>query len=653
MACFRERIRFFTTAFAFALILGMVSPRAWCQGVEQLTINYIEAMPLSDQFINRVQAYVTVSDKNQEPVPGLGSENFNVLEDGRPVDIDSVARTTDPMAVVLAIDTSGSMLARDKSGQTSMTAAKRAAIQFISRLDAQDRVALYSFNTEPVLHLDFSNDHKAAVEAVNALKARVNAATCLYDTAFEAVKKSAEIPRGRRAIILMTDGKDEKGGGPCSTYTVNDVIDAATTKTIRVPIYTIGAGPKVDPKDLGRIASFTGGVSLLAATPAELDGFYRKIADQLKNQYRVTYNTQSPSGEHSLVIKALREGRAAQDEKRFWAPPLPTLFPPTVHVVHPGPGEAIKDTVTVKIKVVPEQTVARVRYYVDAALKAEFKGVPFDTFGWNVAELSPGKHVLRIEAVDIRGQSGSVEMTHLIAPPPSSEPKPEAPQPASTAKALSQVSVPKAASPEPDRVSRLITVVLPVLVVIAALFFWIFCKKKKQADIRRINEVEALSMEAPASDVEDEDATMFFTDAEPAEKTEVSGDVHPPIASLTVVESDQLSSDQQFDIGGTVSIGRGSANDINIPAKSVSRKHAEIYLDGKMYYIRDLGSKYGIKVNGNTIASGRSGLNDGDRIQLGPKTVLQIHLSFPPDEDAGDDMTRKYDFDDDRTLVVD
>ena len=67
------------------------------------------------------------------------------------------------MATVLAIDTSGSMQAKDKAGQTSMAAAKRAALDFISMLSEKYRVALLSFNNEPTLHMDFSEDHEAAV----------------------------------------------------------------------------------------------------------------------------------------------------------------------------------------------------------------------------------------------------------------------------------------------------------------------------------------------------------------------------------------------------------------------------------------------------------------------------------------------------------
>jgi len=41
---------------------------------------------------------------------------------------------------------------------------------------------------------------------------------------------------------------------------------------------------------------------------------------------------------------------------------------------------------------------------------------------------------------------------------------------------------------------------------------------------------------------------------------------------------------------GTTSIGRGDDNDIVIPDKAISRRHAEIYFDGDRFFIRGLGS---------------------------------------------------------------
>ena len=141
-------------------------------------------------------------------------------------------------------------------------------------------------------------------------------------------KKSRGNTHGARAIVLLTDGKDEKGKGRCSTYAVSDVIDGATTKTIRVPIYTIGVGPKIDAQELGRISRLTGGRNLIAETVSELKAFYQIIADQLKNQYVVKYISQTPSGEHSLVVKVRREEKANRMKSDSGCRHCPSCSPP-------------------------------------------------------------------------------------------------------------------------------------------------------------------------------------------------------------------------------------------------------------------------------------------------------------------------------------
>ena len=105
-----------------------IAPVSFGQSVGQVTVNYIEALSAPDQSGNRVSAYVTVSSPDQQTVHGLSLSEFKALEDGIEVPIQSVSQTDEPMSVVLAIDTSGSMLAKDGSGKTSMEAAKEAAI---------------------------------------------------------------------------------------------------------------------------------------------------------------------------------------------------------------------------------------------------------------------------------------------------------------------------------------------------------------------------------------------------------------------------------------------------------------------------------------------------------------------------------------------
>ena len=610
--------------FSLLIVLSMIGI-VLAQPIERLTINYIEASTVPEQSANEVSAYVTVTDVDDNPIPGLSESNFEALEDGRKVSIENASQTTDPMAIVLTIDTSGSMQAQDKSGQTSMEAAKMAAMDFISMLSEGDQVAIYSFNNEPILKFDFSTDHAAAMGIVSGLAAKPNAATSLYDTTLEAVKKTAEIPKGRRAIILLTDGKDEKAGGKCSSCSSSDVIDAATTKAIRVPIYTIGVGPQVDARELGRMAGLTGGRRLLASSLDELPGFYKTIANQLKNQYLIKYMTRTASGEHSLVMKALHEGTKAQDEKRFWSPPLPVMRAPTVEINGSKSVDQVRGTVTVRVSIDPVDTVAKVRYYVDATLKEERTNAPFHTFKWNTAGLPGGLHVLRVEVVDENGQVGTAEMTAKVKAPPAPKPKPSVVE---EAKGVNPIMIWGAA------------LILLLALIVCGVLWWFRLRQKEGIMDSTRTAGQDYPFEMPERS--DEDETQFMPDLGSTGEAMVRGEAErTPLAKLTVVKSMNLDPGKTFEVNiGTTTIGRTSANDIFVPDKPVSRRHAEItFMDGT-FYIRDLGSKNGTRVDGDNVSSDPEALKDGLKIQLSSKTVLEFNVADIEEKVGEDDITK-------------
>jgi hypothetical protein len=63
-------------------------------------------------------------------------------------------------------------------------------------------------------------------------------------------------------------------------------------------------------------------------------------------------------------------------------------------------------------------------------------------------------------------------------------------------------------------------------------------------------------------------------------------------------------------------IGRSRDCDVVLGDPNVSRRHAEIRRDGDRWYVRDLGSTNGLKVNGRP-AAGTEPLEPGDRLHLG------------------------------------
>lgn len=71
---------------------------------------------------------------------------------------------------------------------------------------------------------------------------------------------------------------------------------------------------------------------------------------------------------------------------------------------------------------------------------------------------------------------------------------------------------------------------------------------------------------------------------------------------------------------GSNIVGRGQDASFRLPDTSVSRRHIDIYFDGQVAVMHDLGSTNGTSVNGSTVQTWQ--LADGDVIRVGHSTVV-------------------------------
>jgi pSer/pThr/pTyr-binding forkhead associated (FHA) protein len=72
-----------------------------------------------------------------------------------------------------------------------------------------------------------------------------------------------------------------------------------------------------------------------------------------------------------------------------------------------------------------------------------------------------------------------------------------------------------------------------------------------------------------------------------------------------------------------VVIGRGRGADLVIAEPTMSRAHAAIGFDGERFFVQDLGSTNGTRVNGSR--EQKAVLKNGDEVQLG-KLALEVNL---------------------------
>src|SRR5687768_15457406 len=84
--------------------------------------------------------------------------------------------------------------------------------------------------------------------------------------------------------------------------------------------------------------------------------------------------------------------------------------------------------------------------------------------------------------------------------------------------------------------------------------------------------------------------------------------------------------------GNALTIGRIEGNDVVLNHPSVSRRHARIEQRGQSWWIVDLNSTNGVKVNGSPVTE--AALSAGDRILIGS---VQIEARGVPAVDFSDD----------------
>jgi VWFA-related protein len=158
-----------------------------------------------------------------------------------------------------------------------------------------------------------------------ALKRFIESSTALGGTAlFEAVhttlRRLAKID-ARKAIVVLSDGDDTQ-----SQTVYKKVLEES--KTGDVTIYTIGLGGGFsDPgarSKLKELAEETGGRYFSASKASDLQSVYSRIADELRNQYYLTYASENETFDGRWIpiqVVAKTKGLDVRARRGYYALP--------------------------------------------------------------------------------------------------------------------------------------------------------------------------------------------------------------------------------------------------------------------------------------------------------------------------------------------
>jgi tight adherence protein B len=223
------------------------------------------------------------------------SRTPTVTENGRRVSGLHAENLSRAKSVALWVDRSRSM-----KGQPFANAVA-AAKAFLRAKLPQDRVAVGTFATKPVMLTEFSPMAADAQSALSSLSVDKQEGTTLYDGVVKAARAFASESYSGRVVIVVTDGNETR-----STASLENAIHAA--REAGVLLYVVAIESKqFNPAPLRRLAQATGGSYRGAASSRALRSIYAGIAQELKRTWRVEYLTAARAGE-KLALKATLPG---------------------------------------------------------------------------------------------------------------------------------------------------------------------------------------------------------------------------------------------------------------------------------------------------------------------------------------------------------
>lgn len=144
---------------------------------------------------------VTVSDRQGRFLPNLKAADFTIFENGKQQKIEFFAATEEPLNIALLIDTS-------HSTRQVLDDIKDAALDFVKLLKPPDKAMIVSFDYAPHILSPLTADHEQLNRAVRQAEIGERFGTTLRDALWEVINQSFARVTGRKAVILLTDGKD-------------------------------------------------------------------------------------------------------------------------------------------------------------------------------------------------------------------------------------------------------------------------------------------------------------------------------------------------------------------------------------------------------------------------------------------------------------
>ena len=245
--------------------------------------------PIEDDEVYKVESnLVPVSANVTEATTGravidLKAEDFELRVDGQPKPISDLSFSETPVRLALLFDNSSSI-------RPTRELEKHAAAGFFRAvLRPVDQGALFSIATYPTLDLPLTSDAAKLARTIEAY-GDVENSTALFDTIVMAAEYLQPMP-GRKVVVIVSDGVETTS----RLTDFGEVVRRVLAADCQVFVIQTGLSDNANLRDLMAerrmldLTASTGGAVFTPKRPADLEGAFTQISNDLRQQYVLSY----------------------------------------------------------------------------------------------------------------------------------------------------------------------------------------------------------------------------------------------------------------------------------------------------------------------------------------------------------------------------
>jgi VWFA-related protein len=228
--------------------------------------------------------FVSVVDKNDAPVAGLGAGDFVVREDEISREVLRVSAATEPMQIALLVDTSAAI-------DRVLLDLRLAVRDFVKTMAGKHEVALIGIGERPTVLVDYTKDPARLEKGIGSIFARADSGMYLL----EAMIESANGVRKRKATRSHIVAIAARGPEFSESYHqhVLDVLRESNATFHSLMLTRTSAGVGKEEQELAMTVAegtrMTGGRRDDILTSLAFGDRLRSLAAELNGQYQVAY----------------------------------------------------------------------------------------------------------------------------------------------------------------------------------------------------------------------------------------------------------------------------------------------------------------------------------------------------------------------------